>query len=248
MTTEQKKFIEKIYRYAVGFGFIYGFPFPSICIAQAIHESGWGTSFLSVNNLNFFGIKLNHEGISDIFTIGNATEEVNGKDMTTSGTKWAKFRTVSDAVEGYYKYLTVWTHYAPAFKMTSREDCVRHIGKTYATRTGYADKILKIIKDYGLDVYDVYDLKSFTLDNNLKIGDTVTLLEDLKVGDKIELSQDVGISISEDKAKKGVTLKTYRKGTYYVYKISNGCINITGNSKSPGGWIVFNPSLVNLLS
>lgn len=229
MTTKQREFINKIAPFAVAGAKKYGFPFPSICIAQAIHESGWGSSTLAINNLNFFGIKLNHAGISDLYTIGNAVEEVNGKDVTFSGEKWAKFHSVEDGVNGYYRYLTVWQHYAPAFKMRTREECMRHIGKTYATRTGYADKILKIIKDYDLTIYDNH----YTLD-----------WTKVKKGDKVVTAQDYKVALSESKAKKAQyaknvdgSVKVYPKGEYYIYKVSGDCVNISKTKLLPGGWI-----------
>lgn len=233
MTTRQKEFIDLIAPLAVKGANLYSFPFPSVCIAQAIHESGFGKSTLAINNYNYFGIKLNHSGISDIYTVGSATEEVNGKDVTTEGTKWAKFHSVYDGVLGYYRYLTVWTHYAPAFEKKTWQECLKHISKTYATRSTYYDQVASIVVKYNLTQYDSETAPIDVDWKYVKKGDTVTTIKDYPVG------------LSESKVKKGIyaknrdgSTKVYPKGNYYVYKVSGECVNISKSKLLPGGWIL----------
>lgn len=231
--SKQTEFIAKIAPIAIEASKLYKYPYPSICIAQACHESGFGKSSLAKDGVwNFFGIKLNKSGISDKYVIGDATEEVNGKDVTTSGTKWAAFHSVKDGVYGYFRYLTVWQHYNVVFTMQGKgvEAVVRQIAKTYATRSDYADKILKMINQYNLTQYD----------------DEAPIIDWSKVkkGDTVNTVRDYNVAMSESKARSGIyakdkngTYKVYPKGQYYVFKVANGCVNISKSKLLPGGWI-----------
>lgn len=154
MTKTQQAYIDKISAYAIKYAKKYGFPFPSICIAQAIHESGWGKSKLAKEANNHIGIKNNHGGLCKESYIMDAVEEENGKDVVKPKDKWCKYPSIETGIEGYYIYLTVWTHYAPVFGMTDWREATQFIGSHYATRTGYGDKIIKIIEDYNLTQYD----------------------------------------------------------------------------------------------
>lgn len=67
----------------------------------------------------------------------------------------------------------------------------------------------------------------------------------VKKGDLVATEKDYYISTSESKAKMGIyaidkdgSIKVYPKGQYYVYKMSNGCVNISKSRLLPGGWIV----------
>lgn len=154
MTKTQQAYIDKIAKHAVSGAIKYGFPYPSICIAQAIHESGWGKSKLAKDANNHHGIKNNHGGLCDDTYVMDAVEEENGKDVVKPKDKWCKWSTLEQGIWGYYRYLTVWTHYAPAFSMPTWEEALKHISKTYATRSTYYEQVHKIIVDYDLTKYD----------------------------------------------------------------------------------------------
>ena len=66
MTDKQKKFIEQISKGAIS-GWRKYKVLPSITIAQAIIESGWGTSGLTVNAKNLFGIKANSSWTGKVY-------------------------------------------------------------------------------------------------------------------------------------------------------------------------------------
>lgn len=73
----------------------------------------------------------------------------------------------------------------------------------------------------------IYDLPQKVDTNNLKYGDKITTTKDLK-----------GYS-NADNALKGLKpVCTYSAGTYYVYKVHNGAVNITRHKGIPGAWVV----------
>lgn len=52
------------------------------------------------------------------------------------------------------------------------------------------------------------------------------------------LNKTVNVYLSAVNAKDNIgAITTYQAGEYYIYKVSNGMINITKNKGNPGGWI-----------
>lgn len=73
----------------------------------------------------------------------------------------------------------------------------------------------------------IYDLPQKVDTNNLKYGDKITTTKDLR-----------GYS-NADNAFRGLKpVCTYSAGTYYVYKVHNGAVNITRHKGIPGAWVV----------
>lgn len=73
----------------------------------------------------------------------------------------------------------------------------------------------------------IYDLPQKVDTNNLKYGDKITTTKDLR-----------GYS-NADNAFRGLKpVCTYNAGTYYVYKVHNGAVNITRHKGIPGAWVV----------
>lgn len=65
-----------------------------------------------------------------------------------------------------------------------------------------------------------------------------TTTDDLKPGDKITTT-DIKVYKTADNALKGKNaVCTYSAGTYYVYKVYNGAVNITRHKGIPGAWVV----------
>lgn len=73
----------------------------------------------------------------------------------------------------------------------------------------------------------IYDLPEEVDINSLKSGDKVTTTKDLK-----------GYSNAADALKGVKSVCTYATGTYYVYKVYNGAVNITQHKGIPGAWVV----------
>lgn len=111
-------------------------------VAQAIVESARGTSRVASECSNFWGMKMRPE--LDGLAVGRevpVTSETSGKAV------FAAFKTTSDAVKGWQKFLSRpyyagWEQYredAPAF--------IRHIGKSWCPAAGYAEKVIKCIPE-----------------------------------------------------------------------------------------------------
>ena len=130
--------------------------YASVMIAQAILESGSGSSGLSkppYNNL--FGIKGSYRGAS----VALPTSEDDG-----AGNKYGivagfrKYPSVKESLEDYADLLTrsMGSFYAPAWKSNARTyiEACNYLQGHYATDTSYSGKLQGIIIAYNLEQYD----------------------------------------------------------------------------------------------
>lgn len=122
---------------------------PSLTIAQAILETGWGKSALG-NNL--FGIKAdsNWKGKKQLAT---TNEHVNGKTVTIQA--WFRdYNSIYESLEDRYKFLQA-KRYA---KIIGEKDykiaCVEIQKAGYATDPQYPAKLIQIIEQYNLQNID----------------------------------------------------------------------------------------------
>lgn len=128
--------------------------FPSVMIAQALHESyPDGHSGLAKNNKNMFGIKGQYKGQSSVWSTG---------EHTTSGSQYtidASFRAYPSYLEGVQDYVNLlnidyYTDFGVNQAKTPEEQ-IKAIHKAgYATDVSYAEKVIAVINKYNLKQYD----------------------------------------------------------------------------------------------
>ena len=133
--------------------------YASVMIAQAILESGWGTSTLTTQANNMFGIKGSYNGQY----VEMATLEDNG-----SGNYYqiiAKFRKYPSLRESFQDNAYVLRntsfaagsyYYSGAWKSNTRSytEATAWLQGRYATDTSYASKLNNLIATYNLTQYD----------------------------------------------------------------------------------------------
>jgi Mannosyl-glycoprotein endo-beta-N-acetylglucosaminidase len=138
----------------------YGVP-PSVTIAQAILESGWGRSKLASVDRNYFGIKC----FGGVFgKLANGCHLYTTQECTKAGvcfTTTATFRTYSKMANSFRdhgSFLNVNSRYRPAFVYT--RDANRFIWAVwkagYATDPNYYTKVTGIMAANGLHKYDTW--------------------------------------------------------------------------------------------
>lgn len=133
--------------------------FASVMIAQAVLESGSGSSSLSkAPNYNLFGIKGTHKGKS----VSMATQEDfgNGNLYTTQ----AGFRVYENYEDCFNDYATLLTEgisgnsefYSGALKSNAKtyQEATKFLTGRYATDTQYNQKLNGLIETYDLTQYD----------------------------------------------------------------------------------------------
>lgn len=155
VTERNMRFIKEIALAAHNSGNEYGL-YPSITIAQAVLESGGGTSGLSkAPNYNLFGIKGSYQGQS----VSMSTQE-----HTSSGQRYtiqANFRKYPNHAESLRDHNRLLKYglngfYAGAWRENAEtpRQAAEHLQGRYATDVNYANKLMEIIERYNLERFD----------------------------------------------------------------------------------------------
>ncbi|MDR0796463.1 MAG: glucosaminidase domain-containing protein [Tannerella sp.] len=118
----------------------------SIKLAQAILESGAGTSYLSKEANNHFGIKCHVEWKGDRAY----------KDAEIRNECFRKYKSIADSYEDHSRFLIERSRYERLFtlKTTNYTEWAKGLQECgYATDKGYANKLISLIERYQLYQY-----------------------------------------------------------------------------------------------
>lgn len=154
LAAEQEEFIKAAGKSAQPSKEKYGVP-PSVTVAQAILESGWGKSELAQESKNYFGMKCKdgNFGPFAVDCVKVATRECD-KDGDCFDTKaWFRvYEARADSFSDHGSWLASNERYAPAFEHTDDADkFIAEVHKAgYATDPDYTDKIVSIMKKWDL--------------------------------------------------------------------------------------------------
>ena len=131
---------------------------PSITAAQAILESGWGSSELAkAPNNNLFGIKDSEDWNGEIVTVPTQ-EYVNG-DYITVNAAFRKYTSWNDSVVDHAKFFTSteWrkNNYRKVVNETDYRVAAQELKNAgYATDPSYPGKLIRLIEAYKLYEWD----------------------------------------------------------------------------------------------
>jgi hypothetical protein len=129
----------------------------SVTIAQAVLESGWGSSGLTRRDHNYFGIKcFGTPGETAVGCRTYETSECNKKGCFRTRASFRAYRNASGSMVDHGRFLTVNPRYAPAFTLGyAPERFARAIHKAgYATSPTYADNLIYLMRHYDLTRFD----------------------------------------------------------------------------------------------
>ncbi|AEV86209.1 glucosaminidase [Actinoplanes sp. SE50] len=138
----------------------FGVP-PSVTIAQAILESGWGKSGLAAVDRNYFGIKCQKGSYGSIASGCHvyATTECDkaGKCFPTSDA-FRTYASMADSFRDHGSFLRVNSRYAPAFAYTrDANNFIWQVWKAgYATDPNYYTKVTGLMTAFNLYRYDTW--------------------------------------------------------------------------------------------
>ena len=152
--TRQRIFIERVAAVAVTSARIV----PSIIIAQAILESGWGTSRLATVANALFGIKADHRWTGRVVNV-DTWEVCNGVDITINAA-FRAYDSWEDSIRDHQSFLLTSAiggvlRYEAAFDnrvYAAAAWALQNGG--YATDPNYANKLINIIRREGLTEFD----------------------------------------------------------------------------------------------
>ena len=199
----QSEFINNLKIHATQLAKKYGL-YASVMIAQAIHESGWGESTLSLPpNYNLFGIKGSYNGKSVIMK----TWEDDGKgNPYYINASFRKYPSYYESMEDNAKLLRNGISGNPNFysgtwkeKAKSYREATQWLQGRYATDTQYASKLNAIIQGYNLTKYDTNETTTKNESGVIEMSGTFKTKHDIFV-------------YSEPKVTVGKHIAMYKKG------------------------------------
>lgn len=153
MTESQKKFIDKVYSSLPS---DMGGLFPSVLIAQAILESGWGKSTLASKYNNLFGIKASATWTGKVVNL--KTNEIFDGVETTVTSGFRVYDTWKQSISDRNKFLRENPRYTKAGVFTATDPLAQiQALKTagYATAENYVSSLWNIVQLYDLQQYDI---------------------------------------------------------------------------------------------
>lgn len=129
----------------------------TILLAQAILESGFGTSAICIEsgNTNIFGTNYYEDSVckgQDHFT--HITQQYRDGHYVDSTEEFCKFKNLTDSVNFQIKWYTERSKYAGIWEKTaSIPEICGILGRYYATGPNYAMSLQRVIDDYDCDSY-----------------------------------------------------------------------------------------------
>lgn len=149
-TAEQRAFLDKIGPMAAADMRKTGI-LASLTIAQAILESGWGKSGLTLKANNLFGIKGEYNGAS----VSCKTQEWDGSKYITITAAFRKYPSWAESVADHSGLFLRLKRYENLRGCTDYKKACQYVREDgYATDPAYTTKLVQLIEKYGLTQYD----------------------------------------------------------------------------------------------
>lgn len=154
MTTAQKNFIQKVGALASADMKKSGV-LASLTVAQAILESGWGTSELATGGNALFGIKATKTWKGKVYS-KDTKECYDGVNLVTvSNATFRAYDSWEESVTDHSAFLKANSRYKKVIGATDYKTACEAIKAAgYATDPDYVSKLTKLIEDYKLTEYD----------------------------------------------------------------------------------------------
>ncbi|MDF1494068.1 glycoside hydrolase family 73 protein [Caproiciproducens sp. CPB-2] len=167
ITEEQKGFIKRVGDLAAADMKKSGI-LASLTIAQAILESGWGQSGLTVKANALFGIKAGSTWKGKVYS-AQTQECYDGVSNTTITALFRAYDSWEESVSDHSALLTGLSRYkAVVGERDYKKACVAIRTAGYATDPTYSDKLINLIDSYGLAAYDSVSAPPAGSNNNAK--------------------------------------------------------------------------------
>jgi flagellum-specific peptidoglycan hydrolase FlgJ len=154
LTTEQTGFVRRVGGAAQRLRPTIGLP-PSLVTAMAINETGWGTSTLSKQAHNYFGIKA-EVGQGTAGYVVEDTQEVVGGRVITVRAPFRAYHSLEDSLRDLGAFLHANPRYDALW--ASADDpraSARVLARSgYATDPAWANKLIALIEQLDLEALD----------------------------------------------------------------------------------------------
>lgn len=151
----KQDFISNIYTLVDSINNNYGYKlFNSVVIAQAILETGWGSSKLMMKANAIFGIKATINWKGKVYN-AKTYECYDNVNYTSIYDSFRAYDTLQESVEDYFKLITGLSRYSKALNRSTPLECITAIKEGgYATSPTYVNSIMNIIRENNLERFD----------------------------------------------------------------------------------------------
>ena len=149
-TQAQQAFINEIAPGAMAAQQRFGVP-ASVTIAQAIDESGWGSSQLAAQDHNLFGIK----GTGPAGSVTLPTQEYENGQWVTIDAQFRVYHNVSESISDHAELLATSGYYQQAMADRAVPDAFANdLTGVYATDPDYGANLIALMRLYNLYRFD----------------------------------------------------------------------------------------------
>jgi len=195
--------------------------FPSVVIAQAICESGWGQSQIMMKANAIFGIKATASWKGKVYN-SKTKECYDGVSYTTIDACFRAYDNLQDSISDYFDLITRSERYRKACVANSPLECITAIKNGgYATSPTYINTIMSIINSNNLTKYDNVDNVENPVENSANV-DIEQLARDVingKYGNGNERKNKLGNLYEEVQKRVNEMLKNnVSQETIYIVK------------------------------
>ena len=193
--------------------------YPSVVIAQAICESGWGQSKIMMKANAIFGIKATLSWKGKVYN-ANTQECYDGSTYTNITACFRAYNNLAESISDYFDLITGLDRYKKAVHTQSPLECITAIKNGgYATSPTYINTIMSIINSNNLTKYDAVEDVENSVDNSTNIDAIARDVIAGKYGNGEERKQKLGNLYEEVQKRVNEMLKNdVSKETIYIVK------------------------------
>lgn len=185
---------------------------PSVCIAQAAMETGWGKSSIMTKANAYFGIKVGKNWKGAVYSTKTKEwyDNINATNITDL---FKAYNSLKDSVIDYFNLICEYSRYEKATNTLDPLKCIQGIKDGgYSTYPSYVPEIMSIINSYNLTRFD----------NILKIDSNNNIEENIKPNKSLdEIAEDV----INNKYGNGNERKVRLESEGYDYKAVQSTVN-----------------------
>ncbi len=222
----------------------------SVVIAQAICETGWGSSSLMMNARAIFGIKATSNWKGKVYN-AKTKECYDGKTYTTITDCFRAYNTFEESIKDYFDLICNNSRYKKALYCKSATECITQIKNGgYATSPVYIKTIMSIINDNNLRQYDkasFVENVNNSVDNSPNIEQLAQDVINGKYGNGEERKQKLGSLYNEVQKRVNEILKgKTQKEEIYIVKKGDCLCNIAKKFKTTVNKIATDNGITNV--
>lgn len=198
--------------------------YPSVVIAQAICESGWGQSTIMMKANAIFGIKATSSWKGKVYN-SNTQECYDGSTYTNITACFRAYNSLAESISDYFDLITKSERYRKACVSNSPLECITAIKNGgYATSPTYINTIMSIINSNNLTQYDNVEN---SVDNSKSIEELAKEVIAGKYGNGEERKQKLGDLYNEvQKRVNEILIGNTQKEEIYIIKKGDCLCNI----------------------